>query len=135
METKKSGVIIAGGLLPVGWPRKVFFSPEDNGAGIITILKMTPYMPTKEKLEELKEHHPDTYATIKHEKFLTVNLLKEDFSQIRRTIMLSQYVKALKEADLPLFGPDGETLLHGYKARINKGELIFLNPANYHAPT
>lgn len=130
METiANSSVKVVGGLVPYGWERKTFLSKEDNGSGILTIVKETPYRPTAEKLADMKARHPETFATIAAERFLTVNLNFGGSGQVRRTLMLSQYVRALKDAGLEVFDKDGETVRHGFKFTLTEGELNFINVA------
>jgi len=125
MSLTKSIVKVVNGQLPVGWERKLFLKPTDNGVGIITILSESPYSPTAEKKAEIQLKHPNTFKTLHLEKFLKVQIDLGGAGTIERTMMLSQYANAIKAAGGSPVAAD-DTLKQGYKVRIENGELTVL---------
>lgn len=111
---------------PYGWDRKVFISKLDDGTAVVNVLKAIPYIPHPEKMKDIKERYPETYATIKHECYLFVSL---NYGSIltNRTVMLSQYLKSLRASGLPVYNKE-QFLLHGYRVSIKDGELSFVAP-------
>ena len=125
MALSKSVVKVENGQLPVGWERKTFLKPSDNGAGIITILSQTPYSPDEKKLADIQLKHPETFKTVHLEKFLKIQIDMGGAGVITRTMMLSQYANGIKAAGgNPL--ADDNSLKQGYKVKIENGELTFI---------
>ena len=126
---EESCVRIVSGQEPLGWERKIFFSNEDNGVAVITITKESVYRPTKEKENDIRLRMPETFKTLPFERYLFLSCDFGTAGIVQRTMMLSQYLRAIRAAGLKVYGEDGETLLHGYTALITEGDVSFLAPS------
>ena len=115
---KSSELILAG--RPYGWDRKVFVNGTDNFVGILTILKQTNYVPSEEKLNFWKKASPETARTIGFERYLFVST-DTGIERLKRTVMLSQYLKMLDAANIAI--ADGEAIPHLLKVKTHNGEM------------
>ena len=115
---KSSELILAG--RPYGWDRKVFVNAADNFVGILTILKQTNYVPSEEKLSFWKKSSPETARTIGFERYLFVSI-DTGIERLKRTVMLSQYLKMLDAANISI--ADGEAIPHLLKVKTFNGEM------------
>ena len=115
---KSSELILAG--RPYGWDRKVFVNAADNFVGILTILKQTNYVPSEEKLNFWKKASPETARTIGFERYLFVSI-DTGIERLKRTVMLSQYLKMLDAANISI--ADGEAIPHLLKVKTHNGEM------------
>ena len=117
---KSSELILVG--RPYGWDRKVFVNAADNFVGILTILKQTNYVPSEEKLAFWKKASPETASTIGFERYLFVSIdTGIEGNRVKRTVMLSQYLKMLDEANISI--ADGEAIPHLLKVKTQNGEM------------
>ena len=117
---KSSELILVG--RPYGWDRKVFVNAADNFVGILTILKQTNYVPSEEKLAFWKKASPETARTIGFERYLFVSIdTGIEGNRVKRTVMLSQYLKMLDAANISI--ADGEAIPHLLKVKTHNGEM------------
>lgn len=116
---KSSELILVG--RPYGWDRKVFVNAADNFVGILTILKQTNYVPSEEKLNFWKKASPETARTIGFERYLFVSIDTGIGERLKRTVMLSQYLKMLDAANISI--ADGEAIPHLLKVKTHNGEM------------